>query len=67
MDDAQLLDFLADLAREAGIDVRVLSRPGGGDAPPESAVARVRGRVWVVLASADPLERRRPAPCRERR
>jgi len=54
---AEILDRLVDLAREAGIDVRVLGR-GGGDASPESAVVRVRGELWVVLAEADLPEQR---------
>lgn len=53
MDDAALLDQLADLAREVGIDVRVLGRPAGTDLAPPSAVCRVRGEVWVVLSEAD--------------
>ena len=52
METSEILDRLVELAREAGIDVRVLSR-GGSDTSPESAVCRVRGEVWVVLAEAD--------------
>jgi hypothetical protein len=53
VDSIQLLDQLVGLAREAGIDVRVLSGSSGADLPPQSAVCRVRGRVWVVLSDAD--------------
>lgn len=53
-----LRDALADLAREAEIDVRVL--PGSGEVEPGLPVAsgacRVRGRVWVILAARDPVE-----------
>jgi hypothetical protein len=58
MDGSELLDCLVELAREAGIDVRVLARGAGGDLPPESAVCRVRGSVWVVLSAADLPEQR---------
>jgi len=57
MDAVEIQDRLAELARDAGIDVRVLAR-GGPDLAPESAVCRVRGRVWVVLAEADRPEQR---------
>lgn len=53
MDAATQLDQLADLAREVGIDVRVLARTPGTDAAPASAVCRVRGEVWVVLSEGD--------------
>jgi hypothetical protein len=54
----ELRDALADLAREAGMDVRVLRPAGEADAGPGAAsgVCRVRGRLWVVLATADPVE-----------
>jgi hypothetical protein len=57
VESAEILDRLAELAREAGIDVRVLGR-AGADVSPESAVVRVRGRIWVVLAEADLPEQR---------
>ena len=59
MSPADLRDALAELAREAGLVVRVLT----GDAELEpglavtSGVCRLRGRWWVVLAARDPLER----------
>ena len=56
MESAEILDRLAELAAEAGIDVRVLAR--GADVSPESAICRVRGEVWVVLAEADLPEQR---------
>jgi hypothetical protein len=51
VEPAEILDRLVELAREAGIDVRVLAR--GAGVSPESAVVKVRGEVWVVLAEAD--------------
>jgi hypothetical protein len=54
-----ILDHLVELARQAGIDVRVLTGPGAaGEPPPTSAVCRVRGALWIVLAAADPVEDR---------
>ena len=58
MDDGEILDRLVELAREAGIDVRVLA--GRSEGAPESAVCRVRGALWVVLSEAD-LPRQRIA------
>lgn len=58
MDGDEILDFLVALAREADIDVRVLGRGAGSDLPPESAVCRVRGSLWVVLSAADLPEQR---------
>jgi hypothetical protein len=54
----ELRDALAELAREAGMDVRVLRPAGEPDAGPRAAsgVCRVRGRLWVVLAAADSRE-----------
>lgn len=57
MDRSEILDRLVELAREAGIDVRVLAR-GAGDPAPESAVCRVRGELWVVLSEGDLPEQR---------
>ena len=55
MEPSEILDRLAELAQEAGFDVRVLAR-GPAEASLESAVCRVRGRLWVVLAQSDPPE-----------
>jgi len=54
----ELRDELAALAREAGMDVRVLRGPHELEPGPpvQSGVCRVRGRLWVVLAAGDPLE-----------
>jgi hypothetical protein len=48
---------LLDLARDAELEVRrVAPSAVEADEPaPASAVCRVRGRVWVVLSSADPV------------
>jgi hypothetical protein len=52
-----LLDSLLDLALEAGLEVRRAPRPRGDEPAPQSDTCRVRGRTWVVLSAADPLER----------
>jgi len=56
MDDAQMLDTLQALAREAGMQVRVAGRGPApdGDLPVSSGVCRVRGQVWVVLSPGEP-------------
>ena len=55
MQPAELMDALLALAKEAGLEVRMASgSPGEG--PPPSGVCRVRGEVWVVLSSIDPVE-----------
>ena len=54
-----LLDYLVELAQEAGIQVRVI--PGSGamvDLPPRSGICRIRGAPWLLLASDEPLEDR---------
>ncbi len=53
---SELRTALVGLALEAGLEVRE-TRAAAGHAPPESSVCRVHGAVWVVLSSADPLER----------
>ncbi len=58
MNPTALRDELADLAREAGLDVRVLTgapevEPG---LPVASGVCRVRDSVWVVLNVSEPIE-----------
>jgi hypothetical protein len=49
---------MIDLARDAGFEVRVSGpgRMGELEVPPASGTCRVRGAVWVVLSSADPVE-----------
>jgi hypothetical protein len=57
MEPSQILEALLDLAREAGLQVRPVGRGGleAGEAQPGSAVVRVRGEVWVMLSSIDPV------------
>ncbi|MDX1650381.1 MAG: hypothetical protein R3263_11060, partial [Myxococcota bacterium] len=59
MERAALLDALVELAREAGITVRRLGGgPGEGGPAARSGSCRIRGRPWLLLAPADPLEDR---------
>ena len=58
MELSELLERLAELAREAGLEVRELRAGAEGDPSPASGVCRVRGETWVVLAASDGLERR---------
>ncbi len=60
MEDQEILDRLVELAEEAGLDVRVLAAGSGpvAELPPRSGVVRVRGKVWVILCDADPLDDR---------
>jgi hypothetical protein len=54
-----LLDFLVELAQEAGIQVRVI--PGSAavvDLPARSGICLIRGAPWLLLASDDSLEDR---------
>lgn len=52
-----LLEALLELANEIGLEVRAIgSAPApGSETPPSSGVCRVRGKLWVVLSTADPL------------
>ena len=56
---ADLLEALLELASEAQLEVRVLSRAAAAldNAPTESAACRVGARIWVVLAPDDPPAR----------
>ena len=60
MIEADILQELADLAEQAGLRVRTVRGPAGPDldAVATSAVCRVRGETWVVLAASDPTEER---------
>ena len=53
-----LLDRLLALARSVGIEVRETQGAGEAESGPHSASCRLRGRLWVVLVAADPLEER---------
>ncbi len=58
MELSELLARLADLAREAGLEVRELRAATEGHRSPASGVCRVRGETWVLLAASDDLEER---------
>ncbi len=58
MELSELLARLADLAREAGLEVRELHAAKDGQPAPSSGVCRVRGETWVLLAASDALEER---------
>ena len=58
MELSELLERLAELAREAGLEVRELRAGAEGDPAPASGICRVRGETWVLLAASDGLERR---------
>lgn len=54
---ADLMRALLDLADELSLEVRSARPRAAGDEPPvASAVCRVKGRVWVVLSHADPVD-----------
>ena len=56
MQPADLMQALLDLAEDVGLEVRSV-RTGAGDGPPvSSAVCVVKGRTWVVLSDADPVQ-----------
>ena len=70
---SELLERLAELAREAGLEVRELRAGAEGEPPLASGVCRVRGETWVLLAAVGrPRAARRGAgagvenPCRRR-
>jgi hypothetical protein len=52
-----MLDLLVGLAEEAGIAVRI-ARAGESELPPRSGICRVRGRLLLVVAAAEPIEAR---------
>ena len=59
MQGEALLDFLVELAQEAGIRVRVIPRSAEEIQPaPRSGACRIRGAPWLLLASGEPLEDR---------
>ena len=59
MEGQALLDFLVELAQEAGIQVRVIPRYAvEGDPVPRSGICRIRGSPWLLLASTESLEDR---------
>jgi len=58
MQDSEILEVLLELARDAGLVVRIgsgTSGGGGGDETPlASGVCRVRDEIWVVLSVNEP-------------
>jgi hypothetical protein len=56
MQDSEILEVLLELARDAGLVVRIGSGSSGvGDETPlASGVCRVRDEVWVVLSISEP-------------
>jgi hypothetical protein len=56
--DAELMESMLDVARQAGLTVKRLSRGRLDDyeAPTTSGVCQVRGEVWVMLSPTDPSE-----------
>jgi hypothetical protein len=58
--EAELLRRLVELAEATGLRVRsIRGAPGAeGEPPAASAVCRVRGETWIVLAGTDSLEER---------
>ncbi len=57
MEPSAILEALLDVARDAGLEVRAVGRDGlePGESPPASGVVRVKGNVWVMLSSVDPV------------
>jgi hypothetical protein len=56
MQSVDLMQALLELADEVALEVRVVRAPAEGEPWPASAVVKVKGRVWVVLSAADPVE-----------
>lgn len=58
MTPQEMRDALAELAREAGLDVRVATGPRDVEPgiPVQSGVCRVRDKLWVILAAGDSFE-----------
>ena len=55
MEPSQILESLLDVAREAGLEVRPVAH-GEPDLPqPGSGVVKLKGRVYVMLSSVDPV------------
>lgn len=59
MDADRLLAVLVDLAGEVGLDVRPIRGAAIEEGmPSRSALCRVYGSLWVVLAASDPPQER---------
>ncbi len=61
-----ILDVLVEMAEEAGVTVRVLSRAAAreGEPLPESNLCRIRGQPWLILAPGESIEDRIGAAAR---
>jgi hypothetical protein len=55
VEPSAILEALLEVAREAGLEVRAVER-GEPDLPqPGSGVVKLKGRVFVMLSSVDPV------------
>jgi len=56
MQDSEILELMLELARDAGLVVRIGSGHTGGadETPLASGVCRVRDEIWVVLSVHEP-------------
>ena len=57
MDPAEVLAFLVELSREAGLQVRSAGA-SPAEPPLRSGVCRLRDGIFVILAAGDPVEDR---------
>ncbi len=66
MEPEAILDALVEVARDAGVTVRVLPRSAlrEGEPLPESDVCRIRGEPWLILAAGESIEDRIAAAAR---
>ncbi|MEE3328279.1 MAG: hypothetical protein VX252_13155 [Myxococcota bacterium] len=51
VDEADILEMLFELAREAGFEIRAAGRLSPDDPPLLSGVCRLRGRLYIVLSA----------------
>jgi hypothetical protein len=57
MEPVEILEALLALADDVGLPVRIAKHAFDGEfgAPQASAICRVKGETWVVLADLDPI------------
>jgi len=55
LQEKDVLEVLLELAADAGFRVKVAGRDAGDLGPLASGVCRVRGELWIVLSSGDPV------------